>query len=177
MISIYKYTEQEIKAIVDSAVILVDSREKENKHITDYFDKKGIKWATTKLDYGDYSIRIESPAAYRDLYLTDIIAIERKANLNEISGNLTHNRERFEAEFERAKGKIYLLLENTNFDDIERGNYTTKFNKKAFRASLTKFEHKYDLHITYMKDTTASGYWIYTTLTGCLIEKLKQGLF
>lgn len=173
----YKYTDKEIKAIVDNAVIIVDTREKENNHITEFFDRKGIKWATEKLDYGDYSIRIEEPTAHRNMYLTDIITVERKANLNELSGNLTHNRDRFEAEFERSKGKVYLLIENSNFDDIERGNYSTKFNKKAFRASLTKFEHKYNLYVQYLKDTEASGYWIYTTLTGCLIEKLKQGLF
>lgn len=177
MISIYKYTEKEIKAIVDSAVVLVDTREKENKHITDYFNEKGIKWATQALDYGDYSIKIESPAAYRDLYLTDIITIERKANLNELSGNLGRNRERFEAEFERAKGKMYLLLENTNFQDIEDGNYTTQYKKAPFRGSLTKFEHDYDLHVMYMPDISYSGYWIYLTLTGCLKSQLKQGLF
>lgn len=171
----YKYTEAEIKNIIDTAVIIVDTREKENKHITEYFDKKNINWAAEKLDYGDYSIRIESPAAYRDFYLTDYIAIERKANLNEISGNLTHNRDRFVAEFERAKGKIYLLIENADYEDIEKGLYNTKFNKKAFRASLEAFEQRYNINIHYQKDTAVTGYWIYRTLTGYLRELLKQG--
>lgn len=177
MISIYKYTDKEIKAIVDSAVILVDTREKENKHITDYFNQKGIRWATQALKYGDYTIKIESPSAYRDMYFNDLISIERKANLNELSGNLTRNRERFSDEFFRSKGRMYLLIENANFFDIEDGNYSTKFNQEAFRGSLTSFEHTFDLRVMYMPNIAHSGYWIYTTLTGFVKSQLKQGLF
>ena len=173
----YKYTDKEIKSIVKNAMIIVDTREQKNKHITDYFDRKGIKWCNEKLDHGDYSIKVESPAACRDFYLTDIISIERKANLEELSGNLTHNRDRFNAEFLRAKGKIYLLIENANYEDIEYGNYNTKFNKDSFRASLNAFEQRYDLHVHYQKDTSASGYYIYKTLIAALEQELKKGTF
>lgn len=173
--SLYKYTDKEINEIVHEATIIVDSREKENKHITKYFEDKGIKWAVEKLDYGDYSIRVDLPTTNRPLYLTDHISIERKANLNELSGNLTHNRDRFVAEFERAKGKIYLLIENAEYEDIEKELYTTKFNKKAFRASLEAFEQRYNINIHYQKDTNVTGYWIYRTLTSYLRELLKQG--
>lgn len=173
----YKYTDKEIKSIVKNAMIIVDTREQKNKHITDYFDRKGIKWCNEKLDHGDYSIKVESPAACRDFYLTDIISIERKANLEELSGNLTHNRDRFNAEFLRAKGKVYLLIENANYEDIEYGNYNTKFNKDSFRASLNAFEQRYNLHVHYQKDTSASGYYIYKTLTAALEQELKKGTF
>lgn len=173
--SLYKYSDKEINEIVAGATIIVDSREKENKHITKYFEGKGIKWAVEKLNYGDYSLRVDLPTTNRTFYLTDHISIERKANLNELSGNLTHNRDRFIAEFERAKGKIYLLIENAEYEDIEKGLYTTKFNKQAFRASLEAFEQRYNLIIHYQKDTNVTGYWIYRTLTSYLRELLKQG--
>jgi ERCC4-type nuclease len=172
---LYKYTEKEINEIVANATIIVDSREKENKHITKYFTDKNVNWAVEKLDYGDYSMRINLSEDNRPFYLTDHISIERKASLNELSGNLTHNRDRFTAEFERAKGKMYLLIENANYEDIEKGLYTTKFNKQAFRASLDAFEQRYNINIHYQKDASVSGYWIYRTLTSYLKELLKQG--
>lgn len=176
MFIIYKYSDKEIDDIVCSATIIVDSREKCSKHITDWFDKKGIKWCNDKLDWGDYTVRIESPAAYRDFTLQDVCTIERKANLEELSGNMTHDRDRFNAEFLRSRGAVYLLIENAEYQDIELGNYNTKFNKKSFRASLTAFEHRYNLHTVYMKDTNISGYFIYTTLIGALKSLLKKGV-
>ena len=38
----YKYTDSEERELLDSIVILVDTREKVNDHITDYFDKHHI---------------------------------------------------------------------------------------------------------------------------------------
>ena len=35
----YYYTDKEIKAILDSIIIIIDTRENDNKHIIDYFDK------------------------------------------------------------------------------------------------------------------------------------------
>lgn len=144
-------------------------------HITNWLDSKGIPWCNEKLDYGDYTLKFTHLGTGRDIHLQDICCIERKANLEELSGNLTHNRERFEREFMRSKGKVYLLLESSQYDDIERGNYNTKFNKKAFRSSLTAFEQRFNLHTVYLKDTAVSGYFIYTTLTGALTEILKKG--
>ena len=57
----YKFTVEEIKNLVKHMVILVDSREKKNGHVLDYFGKQGIAYQKTKLDYGDYSFYI--PAA------------------------------------------------------------------------------------------------------------------
>ena len=36
-------------------IILIDSREKQNTHITDSFDKNSIAYKKKALDYGDYS--------------------------------------------------------------------------------------------------------------------------
>src|SRR5690554_903492 len=122
MVIPYLYTKTEQKKILSSLVMLIDTREQENSHITSYFDRQGIGWKNKKLDYGDYSFLL--PAApnlgiMRDLYFTREIVIERKANLDELAGNLTHGRAAFEAELIRANGfKMLLLVEGGSWEDI-----------------------------------------------------------
>lgn len=54
----YRFTVEEIKKLTKSLVILVDSREKKNAHVLDYFKKQGISYQVLKLEYGDYSFMI-----------------------------------------------------------------------------------------------------------------------
>lgn len=172
----YKYNDAEIKEMLTAAVVIVDTREQKNEHILNYFNNKNINWCNEKLDYCDYSIKIKSNTLDRYFYCTDLVSIERKRSLEELSSNLTHGRERFNNEFTRAKGKIYLLIENANYEDIELGNFKTQFNRKAFRKSLSSFEQRYDLHIHYQKNSIASGYFIYETLIAVITKELKKGL-
>lgn len=53
--AIYKYTDSELKALLSSMIVLVDTREQINEHVTAYFDKKKIAYTSMKLDTGDYS--------------------------------------------------------------------------------------------------------------------------
>ena len=76
--------------LVKSIVILVDTREKENQHILDYFDKKGIKYKKRALEYADYSFMIPENEALnipRDLYFDKECVVERKGSLEELSTN------------------------------------------------------------------------------------------
>ena len=50
----YKYTDKDIKKLMSSLVMLVDTREKQNSHILDYFTKNHITYERTALSYGDY---------------------------------------------------------------------------------------------------------------------------
>lgn len=45
-------------------VILVDSREKKNSHILDYFRKQKIAYQVEKLEYNDYSFMIPAAGLY-----------------------------------------------------------------------------------------------------------------
>ena len=77
--------------MISSIIILVDTREKVNTHITDYFDRKCITYKKKALDYGDYSFMLpanEKLSIPRDLYFNTTCVIERKASLEEISNNL-----------------------------------------------------------------------------------------
>ena len=47
MVQLFKYTDKELEDILKSIVVLVDTREQENIHITDYLDKKKRKMFKT----------------------------------------------------------------------------------------------------------------------------------
>ena len=100
----FKYTESEIKGILRMATVVIDTREQKCSHIIEYLNKYKINYCYEKLDFGDYTMKVKLPNMERDFYLQNICAIERKANLNELSGNFTQSRERIEKEFMRAKG-------------------------------------------------------------------------
>ena len=153
ILNLYKYTDKEIDELVKSMVILCDTREKSNAHVTDWFDKKKITYKSKALSNGDYSFYVpanEDLNIDRDLYFDREIMIERKASLDELSGNFTQNRTRFEEEMATYPGKKYLLVENADYEDVVKSNYDTKFSSKAYLASLHAFNHRYDLQIMFM---------------------------
>ena len=72
--------------------IICDTREQENKHILSYLDMHSIKHENRKLDFGDYSFRISD----KDFSMQCVV--ERKSGVNELWGNISRERERFEKE-------------------------------------------------------------------------------
>lgn len=152
-----------MEELIQSMVILVDTRERKADHILEYFDKKNIAYKKKALDYGDYSFMIpanEKLSIPRDLYFMNKVIVERKASLEEISNNLTKERDRFEKELCLAPKTKVLLLENANYSDIATGNYNTQYNKKSFWASIHSFWFKYDIPIFFMPDNKWSGLFI-----------------
>lgn len=144
-------------------VILHDSREQKNDHLLEYFDKKGIAHKKKALGYGDYSFYIPANdrlSIPRDLYFDSKCVVERKGSLEELSGNLTKDRDRLEKEFSLCRAKKVLLVENANYSDVIDGNYDTQYNKKSYWASLHSFWWKYDLPIVFMPDKKYSGCFI-----------------
>ena len=96
----------------------------------------------------------------RDLYFMNKVIIERKGSLEEISGNLTQERDRLEKELALAPKDKVLLIENANYSDIATGNYNTKYNKKSFCASIHSFWFKYNIPVFFMPDKQYSGLFI-----------------
>lgn len=175
MIDLYKYTDKEKKELLDSLTILVDTREK-STHITEFFDKKKIKYKIKKLDYGDYSFYLPANAdlgILKDLYFSKEIIIERKGSLTEISGNLTQSRDRIEKEFALAPKTKVLLIENGSFEDIVEGNYDTQYNKKSFIGSIMSFWHRYSIPAFFMPDDKYSGIFIKLYFEYYLRNRLK----
>ena len=167
-----------MEKILRSIVILVDTREKKNLHILNWFIENNIKYKNLKLDFGDYSFMIpkdEEIGVTEDVIYKDKIAIERKNSLNEISGNFTRGRERFAREFKRAKEKgcdIRLVIEEADYSDIDKGKYS-KMNPKSMKGSIHSFDSKFDLPVVFIpKEYT--GDYIYNRFYYWLRNKLEK---
>lgn len=172
----YKFSVEELKKLTKSMVILVDSREKQNSHILSYFDKQGITYQKEKLEYGDYSFYLPAAVAGEDIYFHRDLVVERKASLEELSGNLAQERERFEKEFLRAGNdgcKVYLMVEAAGgYSDIIAHKYRTEFTPAAFMASLKTWESRFDANVQFI-DKQYAGYYIYSTFCYFCREILK----
>ena len=57
MLNKFKYTDKEIDELVKSIVVLVDTSEKENQHILDYFDKKDTSMLNVLRHYQFYDMK------------------------------------------------------------------------------------------------------------------------
>ena len=174
MLSHYKYTDKQKDELLKSIIIIIDTNEQVYEHVTDYFNKNKIPYIRRKLPYGDYSFYIpknEELSIPRDIYFDKEITIERKRNLDEISGNLSE-KARFEKEICTYTGKMYLLIENNNYTDIPEKNYKTDIKPKSFLALLHSMSIKYDLPFIFIPDNSFSGLYIYCVLYYYLRSKL-----
>ena len=173
----YRFTDAEIKKLIDNLVIIVDTREQENQHILDYFNKKKIKYEVKKLDAGDYSIKLTANhelGLFRDCYIP--VTIEKKNSIDELASSFK-DRTRFESEFIRAAGsgtKIFLLVEDAQgYENIINHKYRSQYEPKALMASLLAFESRYNF-TTMFVDKKYSGNRIYYTLRYNLYQLLKS---
>lgn len=105
-------------------MIYIDSREKENLHIREYFDKVGQFYSPpVALKYGDYATERTNPK----------IVIERKRSWLELSANLGKHHERFRNELLRARdcgAKVIVLVEEK----------TPIWQWKSKRTKMTGFQ-------------------------------------
>ena len=181
----YHYKKKEIKQLLKSLTILIDTREQKNNHIIDYLEDKGITYKSKKLEFGDYSFYLPADSELgiqRDIYFNPQMVIERKGagdinnggGLNELSNNFTHDRTQFENELIRASNsKFILLIENAKgYQDIIKHNYRTDYNPKSFIGTLHTFKHRYDMEVMFI-DPAYSGNFIYYTFYYFLREVLK----
>ena len=142
---IRKWTEAELKNALSDLTIICDTREQDT-HCEEWFKKHGVKCKVRKLDTGDYS------AMLGDLSLEETVAVERKHNLDEICGNFTAERERFEREFLRAKAygiKMYLIIENASWTDVFLGNYRSRLPSKSLVASLLSWQVRFNVTVIF----------------------------
>lgn len=153
------YTAKQVEDIVKDMIILVDTREKENAHILDYFNKKKVYYTERALESGDYSVMLPAnetlgftlPQTLNKPIFGGLF-IERKNSLEELAGNLGRFRDRFENELQRMKGaEKHLIIEGGSWEDINRGNYDAGVTPKAYYNSLLTFQSRYDLHIHFVR--------------------------
>lgn len=164
-------TDKEINEQLKQLTVIIDTREQVNGEIVGYFDKHKVAHATRKLDTADYS------AMLGDMTLEHEVAVERKASIDEIAGNFTADRERFEREFLRAKAeglKVFLIIENCSWSDIFLHNYRSKLEPKSLIASLLAWQVRFNITICFCKPNE-TGQIIHGILYYAAREALKNG--
>ena len=162
----------EVEEILNSMVILVDTREQPSARADKRYRGFSAPYRRQKLDFGDYSAVYRINEEERLLN----VAIERKMNLEELSGCFTQSRDRFEREFERAKksgAKMYLIVENTNWENLINGKYNTKYNPVSFFSSIFAWVARYNIIPIFCKAET-SGRIINQILYRELKEVIKN---
>lgn len=166
----------EIDDCLKSMVILVDKREQKTDRAERRYKSFSVPFRRETLNYGDYSAEFTLPNGEVERIHA---AIERKMNLEELSTCLTHERDRFEREFQRAEAdgaSIYLLIEDATWENLINGRYKTMFNPKAFFCSTIAWVARYDLKPIFCKQET-SGKMIQEILYRELKERLERGVY
>lgn len=173
----------QIEACLKSMSILVDTREQPSDRAKRRYSAFPCPYRRQTLDYGDYTYNFILPDG-SELFCpkqraAGTVIIERKMDLTELSGCLTHERKRFVAEFERAQehqAKVYLLVEDATWENLLKGGYKTRFNPKSFFASMTAFMARYNLSVIFCK-SEISGKIIHEILYRELKERLESGFY
>lgn len=117
---------------MNNILILADTRQQKDKHITDYFDKQDVQWIRTTLPSADYMA-----VRYNNGFVKDYsVLIDTKKDMEEIVGNLcrTTEHERIKREVDKArelgcKQFIFLICDNKikTIEDIR--NWSSKRTK------------------------------------------------
>ena len=169
-----------IQSCLDSMQVLVDTRKQASKRAHDRYSLFGCPFRRQTMAYGDYTYNFTFNG--KELYPEGVTIradciIERKSGLEELSQNLTHDRERFFRELDRATAagsQIYLLVENGNLQKLYAGHYRTKFNKSAYFASFMTLLAKYHVQPIFVP-AEMSGRIIYEILYRELKNRLEKG--
>ena len=169
--------------VLETFEILVDTREQSTKQSQKRYNSFGAQHKRATLSYGDYTYNAILPngKAIYDVSTTinPLCVVERKMNLDELAGCYTNSRQRFQKEFERArehKCRLYLICENSNWENLINGKYRSMFHKNAFTASTITWMVRYNMNIIFCKEET-SGRLIKEILYRDLKERLEGGEF
>lgn len=140
----------EIEEMLKTFSVIVDSREQKWAHIETTLKATDTPYMTHKLNYGDYTCEAIKPNG-EPFSLADKYVIERKHNLDELIGNFTKGRDRFDREFRRAiadNAKVFLLIEDNDFwKNIRLHNYRSKMSPKSVLASICSWQARYNITV------------------------------
>ena len=165
------YTEKEVNEELKNLKIIADTREQKNQHILEYCGLNNIEVVSRKLDIGDYS------AMLGDMTFERSIAIERKANLEELCANFAQERERFRHELTAARAfgtKIHLIIEDASWNDVFLGNYSSKLPAQSLVGTLLAWQVRYNVTVNFCKRQNTPRL-IYETLKYAAKQELLYG--
>lgn len=173
----------EIKDTLESFRIIADTREQNTPRASDRFAAFGVPVQRATLAYCDYCGNVTLPDGSDLLDISSTLrpkcCIERKMSLDELAMCFTRGRDRFRREFEKVMengAKCYLLVENGSFEAIEKHRYRSKYNEKAFMASLIAWTIRYDLSVIFCRPAM-TGTLIREILYRDIKERMERGEF
>ena len=143
----------EVRIGLENLQLVVDTREQDTEAFRRRLALVGLPYTRSKLDFGDYSAKtiLEGGKEYS---LCNKVAIERKMSIGELCQCFCRDRKRFAREFERAKAaeaKLYLLVEDANWENVLAGRYRSKMTPQALRASIMAWLSRYDCQLLFCK--------------------------
>lgn len=141
----------EVSEALEHLTLLVDTREQDTLSFRRRVKEVGLPWERRKLDFGDYSMRVELEDG-QEVDFSPAVAIERKMSLDELCQCYGRGRKRFQREFLRAKkagAKLYLLIENGSWEKAFGGDYRSQMKPQALTASLTAWLARYDCQVLF----------------------------
>lgn len=109
------------------------------------------------LNAGDYTAKTLLPDG---TWFYVPVAVERKMSLTEIAGNFTRERERFRAEFNRAREhgiRLYILIENASWEAAYAGAYRSQMKPQSLIASLLTWSARYGCAVLMCERSDTGG--------------------
>lgn len=168
----------DIESTLATFSIMVDSREQKWAHIEKSLNDSHTPYNVKKLNYGDYTCTAMKPNGEM-VSLADKYVIERKRSLDELCGNFTKGRERFEREFKRSqedKAKVFLMIEDSQmWVHIRNHAYRSKLPPKSLLATLCSWQARYNITILTC-DQCDSGTLVKGILWYALRDYLQKGV-
>ena len=165
----------EVSSALKNLTLIVDTREQHTDRLRRRIRQTGLSFVRQKLDFGDYSAKTTLDNG-TEFDISGSVSIERKMNLDELCACYCKGRKRFTREFERAKlagAKVYLLIENANWEKAYNGSYRSKMSPQALTASLFAWLARYNCQIIFCKEET-SGKIIREILYREMKERLES---
>lgn len=159
----------EVEAALQTMTVLVDTREQDTPRARKRLHDLGCPYERKALRFGDYSARCDR------LDLAELVAVERKMGLDELCNCYCKDRPRFAREFERARqagAKLYLLVENADWEKVYAGEYRSRMGPSALVASILAWLARYNSQVLFCAPST-SGKLIHDILFRELKERLE----
>lgn len=166
----------EVSRALKNLTLIVDTREQDTDRLCRRIRQTELSFVRQKLDFGDYSAKTTLDNG-TEFDISSSVSIERKMNLDELCACYCKGRKRFTREFDRAKSagaKVYLLIENANWEKAYSGSYRSKMSPQALTASMFAWLARYNCQLIFCKEET-SGKIIREILYREMKERLENG--
>jgi len=135
--------------------VIIDTRE-QDKRIEKTLSVRNIPFKKRTLDFADFSFEWKGKSYEKE------IVIERKASIDEIVGNFTKGRKRFENEFKRAKGvNVHLMIE-ADRNDIKNHKYRSTMTPSEVNSFINTWCYVFQLKLKFIEKDKATDYILQT---------------